>query len=167
MVLNDLRKSPHLSASSIGDYIECGLLYKFGRIDRLPMEFVADAMYFGSVVNIVLAEYYQAKMTGDRMLLKDLHESFKDHWHRVAEGRTDIQYAPGKDFNTYLMQGVDLLTAWYSKMPDDDFKVFGIEEAFSFDLPGIPVPMIGAIDLIEEDESGTVIITDFKTAGRA
>ena len=57
------------------------------------------------------------------MLLKDLHESFKEHWHRVAEGKTDIQYADGKDFNTYLMQGVDLLTAWYSKIPDDNFKV--------------------------------------------
>ena len=65
------------------------------------------------------------------------------------------------------MQGVDLLTAWYSKLPDDNFKVIGIEEAFTFELPELPIPVIGAIDLVEEDESGTIIITDFKTAGRA
>jgi len=167
MVLSELRQNPHLSASSIGDYLECGMLYRFGRVDRLPMEFVSSDLEFGSVIHMVLAEYYQAKMTGDKLLLKDVHESFKDHWHRVAKGRTDIQYADGKDFNTYLMDGVDLLTAWYSKLPDDNFKVMGIEEAFSFELPNLSVPVIGAIDLVEEDESGTIIITDFKTAGRA
>ena len=31
MSLTELRQKPHLSASSIGDYVECGLLYKFGR----------------------------------------------------------------------------------------------------------------------------------------
>jgi putative RecB family exonuclease len=62
---------------------------------------------------------------------------------------------------------VDLLTAWYTKLPDDNFKVIGIEEAFSFELPNLPVPVIGAIDLVEEDGSGTIIITDFKTSGRA
>jgi putative RecB family exonuclease len=167
MDLSELRKREHLSASGISDYLECGMLFRFARIDRLPMEFVSDALEFGSVIHIVLAEYYQAKMIGDRLILKDIHESFKHHWHRVAEGREDIQYADGKDFNSYLTEGVDLLTAWYTKLPDDTFKVIGIEEAFSFDIPGIPVPCIGAIDLIEEDESGAIIITDFKTAGRA
>jgi putative RecB family exonuclease len=167
MLLSELRQQPHLSASSVGDYIECGMLYRFGRVDRLPMEFVSSDLEFGSVIHIVLAECYQAKMTGDKLTLKEIHESFRQHWHRVAEGREDIQYPEGKNFNTYLMQGVDLLTAWYSKLPDDNFKVIGIEQAFSFELADIPVPIIGAIDLVEEDESGAIIITDFKTAGRA
>ena len=167
MNLYELRQQPHLSSSSIGDYLECGMLYRFGRVDRLPMEFVSDALEFGSAIHMVLSEYYQAKMTGDRLTLKDIHESFRQHWRRVAEGREDIQYADGKDFNTYLIEGVDLLTAMYTGLPDVNFKVIGTEEAFSFELPNIPVPVIGAIDLVEEDESGTIIITDFKTAGRA
>jgi putative RecB family exonuclease len=60
-----------------------------------------------------------------------------------------------------------LLTAWYSKLTDDKFKILAIEEAFSITIPEIPIPIIGAMDLVEEDESGTVIITDFKTSGRA
>jgi putative RecB family exonuclease len=167
MNLHDLRQQPHLSASSIGDYLDCGMLYKFGRVDRLPREYVADALEFGSVIHAVLAEYYQAKMTADRMLLKDIHQLFKDLWHQTAYGRDDIQYAEGKDFDTLMMIGIDLITTWYHKLPDDSFKVLGIEEAFSFEVPNIPVPVIGAIDLLEEDESGAIIITDFKTAGRA
>ena len=167
MLLSELRQQPHLSASSIGDYVECGMLYKLGRIDRLPMDFKADALEFGSVIHLVLGEYYEAKMTGDRISLKDVHNSFEAHWHRVAEGREDIKYAEGKDFETLLMEGKDLLTAWYMKLPEDNFKVLGIEEAFSFHIPDVEIPIIGAMDLIEEDEAGTIIITDFKTSGRS
>ncbi len=167
MTLSELRKGQHLSASSINDYVECGLLYRFGRIDRLPMEFISDALEFGSTIHLVLGEYYQAKMTGDRMALKDIHESFERHWTEAAKDREDIKYAKGKDFETLMMEGKDLLTAWYMKLADDHFRVLGIEEAFSFHIPGIDVPIIGAMDLIEEDESQTLIITDFKTSGRA
>ncbi len=167
MVLSELRQMPHLSASSIGDYVECSLLYKFGRIDRLPMDFKADALIFGTVIHLVLGEYYEAKMIGDKMSLKDVHQSFEEHWHRVAEGRTDIKYAEGKDFETLLMNGIDLLTVYYMKQQDDNFKVLGIEEAFSFHIPGIEIPIIGAMDLIEEDEAGTIIITDFKSSKKS
>jgi putative RecB family exonuclease len=33
------RARPHLSASSVGDYIDCGLLYRFGRVDKIKPEF--------------------------------------------------------------------------------------------------------------------------------
>ncbi len=101
MELYELRQKPHLSASSIGDYIDCGMLYKFGRVDRLPREFVADAMEFGTVIHKVLAEYYMAKMIGDRMMLKDIHESFKKLWKETAEGRDNIQYARARILRLY------------------------------------------------------------------
>jgi len=167
MDLWELKKEPHLSASSVNDYVECGLLYKLGRIDHIPLEFKSDALEFGSIIHLVLEEFYQEKMIGNKLLLKDLHASFESHWRKAAEGREDIQYAEGKDFETLLMDGKDLLTAWYNKLPQDDFRVLAIEEAFRFTIPNLPVPIIGAIDLIEEDESGTIIVTDWKTSGRA
>jgi len=52
-------------------------------------------------------------------------------------------------------------------MPEDNFKIIGIEEPFSFTVKGCPVPIIGAIDLIEEDDSEVLIISDWKTSGTA
>ena len=63
MDIMELKKEPHLSASSINDYIDCGLLHKFGRIDRVPPEFIADALEFGATIHRVLAEFYQERMT--------------------------------------------------------------------------------------------------------
>ncbi|RJR43947.1 MAG: PD-(D/E)XK nuclease family protein [Desulfobacteraceae bacterium] len=167
MNLSDLRKGPHLSASSISDYIDCGLLYKFGRVDKLPMEFKSDALEFGSAIHMTLQEYYQFKLCGDVLSLKTVQEVFEMNWRLLAEKRTDIKYAEGKDFETLMREGKELLTVWYNKLQENHFKVLAIEEAFSFRIPGIPIPIIGATDLVEEDENDAIIVTDFKTSGRA
>ena len=93
MILSELRQKEHLSASSINEYVECSLMYKFGRIDKLPMEFKSDALEFGTCIHRVLEQYYSAKMMGDRMLLKDVHELFVFTWMEIARGRTDIRYS--------------------------------------------------------------------------
>ena len=167
MDISELRKEPHLSASSIGDYIDCSLLYKLGRIDKLPMEFRSDSLEFGSVIHKVLEEHYRMKMEGNTLSAKDLHQIFEKHWRETAEDKKDIRYSEGKDFKTLLLEGKELLTVYHNKIPEDNFRIIGIEEPFSFTIGGCPVPIIGAADLIEEDESETLIITDWKTSGRA
>ena len=167
MVLSELRKTEHLSASSIGTYVECSLMYKFSKIDHIPMEQKSDAMEFGSAIHNTLEQYYQEKMIGEKLLLKDIHEIFEKIWKNRAEDKIDIQFNKGHDFKSMLMMGKDLLTVWYNKLPDDNYTIIGIEEAFSFYIPGIPIPFIGGMDLIEEDSSGTIIITDHKTSGKA
>jgi len=167
MTLQELRAVPHLSASSIGDYLDCGLLYKLGRVDKLPPEGKADALEFGTVIHLVLGECYQQKLAGVDLTIQEMHESFEEHWTRVAHHRDDIRYAEGKSFETLLLEGKELLTTYYHKRPEDHFTVVAIEEPFSITIEGCGVPIIGAMDLLEEDESGTLIITDFKTSGRS
>ena len=167
MELWELRKLPHLSSSSINDYCECGLLYKFGRIDKIPIEGKPDALEFGTVIHLVLAEYYQEKMIGNKLSIKEIHKSFETHWREHAEDREDIQYSKNNTFKSILLQGKELLTVWFNKLTDDDFTVLAIEEAFSFYIPGVSIPIIGGIDRLEEDNAGTIIITDVKTSSRA
>jgi putative RecB family exonuclease len=66
-----------------------------------------------------------------------------------------------------LEQGVELLKPWYENLTDDNFKVLAIEEPFSFEIDDLEVPIISVTDLIEEDECGTIILTDFKTSSKA
>jgi putative RecB family exonuclease len=167
MKLQELRQKSHISYSQIETYISCGLQYKFSRIDRLPPEFIPDNLVFGSTIHKLLAQFYEAKIIGDLMALSNIHDLFKKLWTEAAKGRDDIRYADGKDFETLLTLGSDLLKAWYSNQDDNNYQVLGIEEAFTFNLVDIPVPVIGAIDLVEEDEAGTIIIIDHKTAARS
>jgi len=167
MELKELRKTEHLSASSIGDYIDCGLLYKFGRIDRIVPEFKPDALEFGSAIHLALADFHLEKKRGKFPTVKFLHKSFESQWRELTDKRKDIKYAEGNNPNILLLQGQELLTTYYNKSSWKEFECIGIEEAFSFNIKGCPYPIIGAIDLIEKDPSGTIIINDFKTSARA
>ena len=157
MDISELRKEPHLSASSIGDYIDCGLLYKLGRIDKLPPEFHSSDLEFGSVIHKTLEAYYRHRLEGESLSIKTLHEIFEKAWKEILDSKQNIRYSEGRDFKTLLLEGKELLTVCYNKIQNDkQFKVIGVEEPFSFNLEGCPVPIIGAIDLIEEDESETI-----------
>ena len=166
MVLSELRKAPHLSVSGIGDYVECGLLYKFGRIDKLPMEFRPDNLEFGTVIHRVLGEFYQARMTGDRMPLSFIHKLFEEYWRIVAELNDEIRYSK-EGFSDSAHERHRSIDRLANKLPDDNYRVLSVEETFSLSVEGLAVPIIGVIDLVEEDESGTIIITDWKTSAKA
>jgi len=165
--LEELRKIEHLSASSISDYIDCGLLYKFGRIDKIQPEFKPDALEFGSAVHLALADFHMEKMRGRLPSVKELHQSFEHHWRKLTDGRDDIKFAEGNNPDVMLLQGQELLTAYYNKSSWREYECIGIEEPFCFTIPGCPLPIIGSIDLMEKDQSGTIIINDFKTSARA
>lgn len=166
MDITEIRKQPHLSASAIGDYLDCSLMYKFGRVDKIVYEVKSDALEFGSAIHKALSDFHQEKMIGNKLPIHDLHQLFENYWKTGAEGK-EIQYKEGKNFETLLLEGKELLSTYYQKVPNDNFKVLALEEPFAFRLDNLPVPIIGFIDLIEEDESGTIIIVDFKTSSKA
>ena len=168
--MNDLayyKLRPHLSASSVNDYIDCGLLYRLSRIDRIPPEFKTDSLEFGSTIHFVLTGFYKEKKLGNRLLLKDIQESFEGFWEEMAQDNPEIRYSEGEDFDTLLKKGRELLAVWHSKLPENDFRVIGVEEPFALIRRDLSVPIIGYIDLLEEDEAGTIVVTDFKTSGRS
>ena len=77
MILSELRKRDHLSASSIGTYVECSLLFYFSKVLKLLIEMKSDSMEFGSAIHKTLEYYYQEKLIGEKLLLKDIHEFFE------------------------------------------------------------------------------------------
>ena len=168
--MNDLayyRLRPHLSASSVNDYIDCGLLYRFSRVDKIRPEFKTDALEFGSAIHFVLNGFYKERKLGNRLLLKDIQESFDGFWREMAYDNPEIRYSEGEDFETLQRKGRELLAVWHSKLPENDFRVIGVEEPFVLIRRDLSVPIIGYIDLLEEDEAGTIVVTDFKTSGRS
>ena len=167
MTLSELRASPHLSASSISDFIECGLLYKFSRVDKIPIERTSYNMVFGSAIHRTLEKFYQAKMNLHHKPLSLLLEEFEVEWKKACEENLKIQFYDGENFDSCLDRGKGLLTAFHQEHPQDNFQVLATENSFSFEIDGVDVPVIGAMDLIEQDNGGNIIITDFKTASKA
>jgi len=162
-----MKKKPHLSASGINDYIDCGLLYRFSRIDNLKPEFSPDSLEFGSAIHETLAHYNEQRLVGSHMSVEEVQTFFEERWTSHARDNDEIVYHNGKDFESYLQDGKALLKAFRETANHDHFTVIAVEEPFHFQLEGVEIPIIGVIDLIEVDDSGTVIITDYKTAAKA
>ena len=167
MKITELRDQPHLSASGINDYLECGLLYKLSRVDRLRPESYPDSLVLGQAIHRVLADFYLKLQSGTRLAQKNLEESFSEHWESLAYGRGDIQYKTGKSYHTYLTEGKELLAAFNRDLPDEECKILGVEQVFTCELEGLPVPLIGIYDLVLEDPAGIITIVDHKTASKS
>jgi putative RecB family exonuclease len=167
MTAPKLNNLTHLSVSAVSDYLDCGLLYKLSRVDKLLPEFKADALLFGTAIHAALAEFYQALRECRKMSAKELQEIFSAHWQRLAKDREDILYKNDKDFDTLLLEGKELLSAYHHQLPLDEGSIIAIEEAFTFWIEGLPIPIIGIYDLVLEDPAGVITIVDHKTTARA
>ena len=168
MNIEKLRNQPHLSVSSIQKYIDCGMQYKFSRIDRLPPEFISDNLVFGTAMHKALAEFNQERLSGTRMKLDHLKAVFEQCWHEKAYENAWIEYSNGKNYQILMNLGKDLLEIYYRQLPAKEYTIVSIEEPFQFHIDGLEVPIIGVMDLVEEDEvDGSIVITEYKTVSKA
>jgi len=167
MEIRELRKQPHLSVSSVNTYIDCGLQYKFSRIDKLKSDFLSDNLVFGSCIHRILAEYNQERLIGNILSPDDLEQLFRKDWGKSAKDNTDIQYSKGKSYRTLMNQGIKLLKEFINSAPENESTILAIEEPFEFHIDGMDIPFIGVMDLVEEDCDGSLIITDYKTSKRS
>ncbi|MGD9900096.1 MAG: RecB family exonuclease [Calditrichaceae bacterium] len=167
MDIAELRKQPHLSVSSINSYIDCSLMYKFSRIDKLKPDFLSDNLVFGSCIHRILAEFNQEKMIGNILSSDEIENMFKTDWEKSAKDNPDIQYSKGNTYRMLLNQGVKMLQEFMKRMPENDATIVAIEEPFAMHIEGLDIPLIGVMDLVEEDEDGTLTITDYKTSKKS
>jgi putative RecB family exonuclease len=167
MDIHELRKKPHLSVSAINTYLNCSLMFKFSRIDKFKPDHLSDNLIFGSSIHKVLAEYNQEKMMGHILSSEDLEEMFKKVWEDAAKDNDEIQYSDKVSYRILLNQGIKMLQAFIERAPENDATIVAIEEPFVYEIDGLDVPMIGVMDLVEEEDDESLTITDYKTSKRS
>ena len=150
----EMRKQPHLSASSIKAYLDCGLYYKFSRVDKKQRTHTSDNLLFGSTIHKVLADYNQEKIIGNHMGLEDLTKLFEKYWTDAVNNTDNILYSKGKSFESLLAQGKELIKTYMSQAPRDQYEIMAVEEPFAFTIDGMELPIIGVMDVVERD--GTI-----------
>jgi len=167
MNIAELRKTPHLSASAINDYLDCGLSYKFGRVDGIKSESHSASLLVGSCIHKALEDFHLARQQNHRKTEDFLHERFDYHWKEELESDRNYRFNEDESPDDLITLSKQLLTVYFKNFSFKDYRVLNVEMPFSFEIEGVDIPIIGIIDLVEVDSSGLVIITDFKTASKA
>ena len=151
----------HLSYSSISTYQTCARAWKFHYIDRVPTK-AAAALVFGSAFHGVIEDYLT--VPGG-----DLQSTWAERWHAQLEQDGTDAVDWGTDTPEALHNlGVSMFTAkevieplsTIRAMVEDSGPV--IERRVTLQVPGVPIPVIGYIDIITDDG----VPGDFKTSAR-
>ena len=155
----------HLSYSSVSTYLLCPRSWQFRYLDRIETP-TSPSLTFGSAFHGAIEDYLVRKALGD-----DASEPaafWGKHWRAQLERNSVIEW--GRDSQEELCNtGLRMLTAEdvvstvTSIVPLLVHDRPLIEERVELRVPGVPVPVIGYIDLVEQDG----VPCDFKTAARS
>ncbi len=148
----------HLSYSSISAYLGCGQSWYYRYIEKVPTP-TAPELVFGSAVHNTVERYIATR--------QPLLEAWGECWTMQLEREPSIEWGAATP-EEYANDGVRLLGN--AKVQEALAAVAGtcgdtptIERRIEMRVPGVPVPIIGYIDIL--DSQG--IPGDLKTSARS
>jgi len=153
-----MTEADHLSVTQMKTYLRCLLQYFFSYVcDVKPP--ANGAMALGRAVHSALEHNYRQKIqTGEDLPLSDLQDVFGSEWDRAAE---DAFFEKSEKPGDLKDQGAGLLDVYHREIAPTVQPV-DVERRFLIHVPGVKLPLLGYIDLI--DDRGTII--DHKTSSR-
>jgi putative RecB family exonuclease len=160
-----------LSYSKIHLYLECPLKFRFRYIDQIRSEGVSSALVFGTAIHKTLATFYTDIKEDQSFSLARFLGVFEEMWEEGCDG-VEVVFRKEENFDALLAQGKQMLCVFArERLPA--MRVIAVEVPFEFRLENpetleeFPIPIKGVIDLIEEDEQGTLWVVDHKTSAKA
>jgi len=154
----------HLSYSSISTYLLCARSWKFRYLDKIKTP-VAAALPFGSAFHETIKAYTDTKAVGGQP--DPLDEIFNRAWNWRVENE-NIDYG-SETPESIRMVGHRMLTERSVCTTIDGITPQMVndqpvsERRVEFTVDGVPVPVVGFIDMIDIDG----VPCDFKTASRS
>jgi DNA helicase-2/ATP-dependent DNA helicase PcrA len=137
----------------IDDYKTCPLKYKYVNILRVPI-MEHHTVIYGRAMHDAVSKYYQHKAFGNKMVLADILNTFKNSFD--PQGFIDLKHQEER-----LRLGQEALIRFFNDEERRNSKPKFIEEPFNFKFGDIKIT--GRFDRVDEEIDGAVIM-DFKTS---
>lgn len=157
----------HLSYSSVSRYLMCARSWRYHYQERLERP-TAAALAFGSAFHETVESYLGTRALGGELKDGGLTNLWLDTWRAQIEQEGEIDWG-GDSQEALSNTGLRILGNSVIKTELDGIKVKlddgepVIEKKVELNIPGVPIPVIGYIDLIAEDG----VPGDIKTSGRS
>ena len=143
------------------------MLYKFSRIDKRQPESYSDTLVLGQAIHRVLADFYLKLQSGPGWRKRTWRKALANIGNPWLMAAVTFTTRQAKATTPTVTEGKELLAAFNRDLPDEDCKILGVEQVFTCELEGLPVPLIGIYDLVLEDPAGIITIVDHKTASKS
>ena len=165
MKLNELRKVPHHSHSSISCFLNCGLKYYLKYVQKLEAEAQSVNLLTGSVFHKTLDFFMGQLMKGRKVSEQELKEYFELEWSNTI-ACSKLSFQNEEDEVVMREKCVEMLTMYIEQF-DKGQEIISHSEAFIVQVEGVELPIIGEFDMVLLDQNKRPVIVDFKTASRS
>lgn len=161
--LDELRKEPHESYSSLNTYLNiCQLQYFYRYVERAEVERTSVCFPYGKAFHTAMTAQAWACMSGGSLTRDEIVGQFEDAFQIEVEATPNLIYKDGENFGTMIDLAVKMLDTALANW-SDFYTVKAAAQAFRITVPGLDKPLIGEFDLLVQDGSD-VCIVDWKTA---
>lgn len=171
--LEELRRRPHVSVSQLKSFIQCPRRYFLQYVRRIPPAHRPVALPFGSAWHEAIGTWLADSVVGDEVGRDVLKQIFAEHFERDLD-QNDAAPVLFDDENdtaeSAIALGHRMLDTFLTAVPLPE-RVLGVEVPFSMELVDpatgevLPVPLVGAVDAIVE-EQGRPVVWELKTSAK-
>ena len=159
-----------VSHSMVRTYLDCPERFRLERIKGVRLSHRSCEQVFGIALHEALAHYHQQLQAGVTLSAEDVVKEFEELFAQAQQGPVPVQWTDGDAAERMSEQARDLTHLYISQRTAR--RVLAVEAPFRLKPEQLPSsfaftePLAGIVDLIEEEEDGTIYITELKTSGK-
>ena len=152
---------PTVSPTQVRTYQRCPLAYKHRFLERWTGIQSAAGLLGHAVHSAIEAALKAKRRFRQDPSAEEMERIFDRVWDRGLPPETETAGASREEFDSVREEGYDMLS-FYLEEVALKVRPHLVEQRFSFELEGVPVPVVGQVDLIETDG----VVVDHKTSLR-
>lgn len=149
----------HISPTAAKSYLSCSLMFYFERVACIRKKTTA-ARHLGKAVHAALQAFHLARWRAGDDSLETIAAAYEDAFLRLEREEGPANYKDDAAREKSRLDGLRIVAAYLDSPEVMKEKPRAVEVLLKEEIPGLSVPLTGAIDLVQ----GNFSPVDFKSA---
>jgi len=153
------RLPEHISPTAAKAYLSCSLRFYFERVLRIPKK-TPPALHLGKAVHAALQAFHLARWRGGNDSPEAIALAYEEAFTTLEREEGPVRFKDDAERDEVRLDGLRVVAAYLDSPEAMKEKPRAVEVLLKEDIPGLSVPLTGAMDLVE----GNFTPVDFKSA---
>lgn len=149
----------YISPTAAKSYLSCSLRFYFERVECIRKR-TTPALHLGKAVHSALQAFHIARWRGGDDSPESIAGVFDDSFDRLEREEGPVSFKKDEDREKARLDGLRLVAAYLDSPEVLKEKPRAVEVLLTESIPGLSVPLTGAMDLV----TGDYVPVDFKSA---
>ncbi|MFM2296610.1 MAG: hypothetical protein RL117_317 [Verrucomicrobiota bacterium] len=149
----------HISPTAAKSYLSCSLRFWFERVACIKKP-TTPALHLGKAVHAALQSFHLARWRGGDDSVEAVSEAYETAFLRLEREEGPVNFDDEAEREKCRLNGLRVIAAYLDSPEAMQEKPRAVEVLLKEEIPGLSVPLTGAMDLVE----GNFTPVDFKSA---